>query len=143
MAFSREGIFFKWDYTGPTPAYERAFLVVRASYLGGSQAKPASYERSLLDNSLLAVRASTKPRTPSFVVLGEDSTTGTLNDGSANIAKGTIAHLKLAWAATDLKALLFEDSSYWDAEIMGAWPPMLEYDPLRKYALIPLRMEEK
>jgi len=143
MAFTREAVFMKWDYTGGNPAYKRAFVVLQNHYQGGVQDKPASYQRSVMDNSLLIVRASSKPRKPSCVVLGEDSPSGTLNDGSEDIQKGSIADLKRAWEATDLQVLFFEDTSYWEAEMTGSWPPMLEYDPLRQYAMIPIRLEEK
>ena len=139
MAFTRTALFLKWGGDGT----KYAFYVLRDSYLGGEEDKQASTARSLYDNRLLIVRASTTPRRFSGLVLGEDTATGTANDGSENISFGTIANLKAAWEATDLKAKSFEDTSYWTCEWLGGWKPNLEYDPVQKYVSVPIALEGK
>jgi len=139
MAFTRSAMFLKWS----GDATARAFLVQQQDYQGGDEDKVASYARSLYDNSLLAVRATTTPRVFYGQVLGKDSTSGTSNDGVDDINNGTIDELKAAWAATDLKCKSFEDSAYWNAEWRGPWRIQLEFDPFRNYALVLISLEEK
>ena len=137
--FTREAVFLKWD----SDATKYCFKVQKEDYRGGERQKPASYARSQYDGSLLIVRAITTPKRFTANIIGEDSASGTANDGVDDINYGTIAQLELAWAATDLKVKSFEDSAYWTCEWVGSWPPILEFDPYRNYALIPIILEDK
>lgn len=144
MAFSRRAMFFKWGFTGKTPANKYAFLISQEGYSGGHKEKPASYSRSLYDGSLLIVRGITTPRKFQGIAIGYSSRPGTTaNDGTEDISLGSISDLAAAWAATDLQVKSFEDSSYWEAEWVGMWPPILNFDPLQTYASIPIMLESK
>jgi hypothetical protein len=134
MAYSREAIFFKWGFSGGVPANKYAFVIKVQGYAGDDVQKPAGYSRSLYDGSLLRIFAPFKPRRLAGIILAEDSVTGTANDGVEDIAKGTIAHLEAAHAATDLQVKGMADSAYWAAEWKGAFMPQLTYDPYRNYA---------
>lgn len=139
MAFTREALFLKWS-TGTT---KRAFKVLQGGYQGGDKPKMATYARSLYDNSLLIVRPGSTKRKFTGMIVGTDTASGTANDGSENINWGTIAELEAAWAATDLEAKSFEDSSYFSCEFTMDWMPQLTYDPVRRYAAVPVTLEEK
>jgi hypothetical protein len=139
MAFTREAAFLKWN----GDASKKAFKVLQQGYRGAEEQKPASYARALYDGGLLRVIAPTTPRSFSGAILGEDSPSGTANDGSEDISYGSIDDLKLAWAATDLKCKSFEDSDYWDAEWIGSWAPVADWDPKRNYATVPVTLEER
>lgn len=133
--FTRQAVLLKWN----GDATERAFKVLMTEYAGGEDTKPASYERGLIDGSLLIVRSPKTPRQFASAILGEDSPSG--SDGG--VTRGSIAELKVAHAATDLKCKSFEDSAYWEAEWKGSWNPRMDYDPMRNYAVIPILLVEK
>ena len=133
--FTRQAVLLKWN----GDATERAFKVLKAEYGGGEEQKLATYERGLFNGSLLAVRSTKKPRQFIAPILAEDSPSG--SDGG--VTRGSIAELKLAHAATDLKCQSFEDSAYWEAEWKGSWNPQLDYDPMRNYAVVPIMLVEK
>lgn len=139
MVFSRSAVFLKWD----SDATKYCFVVQKENYAGGEIQKPASYARSQHDGSLLTVRGITMPRRFVGNIIGEDSASGTANDGAEDIDYGTIAQLQLAHVATDLKVKSFEDAAYWTCEWVGSWPPILEFDPMRNYAVIPMMLEDK
>ena len=139
MVFSRSAVFLKWD----SDATKYCFVVQKENYAGGEEQKPASYSRSQYNGSLLVVYGITTPNRFTGNIIGEDSASGTANDGSEDIGYGTIAQLKLAWAATDLKVKSFEDSDYWTCRWIGSWLPVLEFDPMRNYALVPMMLEDK
>ena len=133
--FTRESVYLKWN----GDATEKAFRVLKADYGGAEEQKQASYARSQYDNSLLAVRASTNPRRFTAQLVGEDSPSGA--DGG--IDYGSIADLRSAWIATDLKCQSFEDAAYWTAEWTGSWIVIMEYDPVRNYVVILCSLEGK
>jgi hypothetical protein len=135
MAFTRDAVLLKWN----SGATERAFKVLLRDYRGGEEDKPASYSRSLYDGSLQRVFGSVTPRRFVATILGEDSPSGS----TGGVDYGSITELKQAWAATDLQCKSFEDSDYWDAEWMGAWPPLLDYDPKRRLVAIPIVLEKR
>ena len=139
MAFTREALFLKWS----SGATKKAFKVLRVDYRGGIETKPANYTRSQYDGSLLIIRGIVTPRRFAGTILGEDSPSGTANDGVEDIDYGSIADLKLAWAATDLQAKSFEDSAYWDAEWIGDWDPPVDFGPNRNYSSILVSLEER
>ena len=134
MAFTRESVLLRWN----SEATVRAFRVLKEEYRGGTNTKPASYARSLYDDSLLAIRASSKRRWFGAIV-AEDSPSGQID--SADI--GSIDELEAAHAATDLEVKSFEDDDYWDAEWMGNWDAICEYDPMRNRAVVIAQIEEK
>ena len=133
--FTRDAVLLKWN----GDATERAFKVLKDGYQGGEDQKPASYERALFDGGLLRVFSSKTPRQFIAAIMAEDSATGTM-DG---VSYGTIAELKLAHAATDLKCKSFEDSDYWNAEWQGSWNPAVDFDPMRNYSTIPVMLVER
>lgn len=138
MAFTRRALFLKW---GSSTKY--CFLVKIEGYGGGEQDKPAQYNRSLTDGSLLRVFGPSELRSLNGILLVNDSRPGTTyNDGSEDIAVGQISDLKSAHSATDLQAKSFEDDDYWDAEWLGAWSPY-PVDPMRSYAEIPIKLVER
>ena len=134
MAYTRSGVRLRWGGGATVRAYE----VLKEEYRGATETKPASYARSLYDHGLLAVRGTSKRRWNGYIV-AYDSPTGTI-DG---VTKGSIDELNAAHAATDLEVQSFEDSAYWEAEWMGNWDTMVEYDPNRNIALVMAAMEEK
>jgi len=141
--FTRRAVFLRWDGDATT----RAFLVTQPEYRGATQKKLASYARSAADNSLLATRASTRPRAWVGQLVAMTTALaavyGTANDGSDDFAYGDIAELEDAHEATDLKCLSFEDSDYWTAEWMGDWDEVMEFDPKRNYAIVLCTLEGK
>jgi len=134
MAFTRAAVLLKWN----SGATERAFKVSRDSYAGGRDTKPASYDRSAHDGSLLIVRAPNTPRSFMALIKAEDSPSGT----TGGVAWGSITELKAAWAATDLQVKSFEDSDYWNGEWKGDWNPV-PIGPTRVYADMFVTIEEK
>jgi len=134
MAYTRSGVRMKWS-GGETI---RAFEVLREDYRGSTQTKPAQYGRSLYDDGLVAVRATSKRRFTGLIV-AYDSPSGAI-DG---VTRGSIAELNAAHDATDLQVQSFEDDAYWDAEWMGDWDTLIEYDPMRNQALVVAQIEEK
>lgn len=134
MAFTRESVLLRWN-SGSTV---RAFKVLQEGYKGGTETKPASYARSLYDDGLLAVRAASKRRF--FGVLHVlDSPTGTVDGASI----GSIVEARAAHGATDLEVKSFEDDDYWDAEWMGEWDALVQYDPMRNWSIVIANIEEK
>jgi len=134
MAYTRESVLLKWN-GGSTI---RAFSVLKEEYKGATKTKPASYSRALYDDGLLVIRATSKRRFFGLLTI-DDAPTGSL-DGAAI---GSIDEAEAAWAATDLQVKSFEDDAYWDAEWMGNWDTLCEYDPKRNKALVIAQIEEK
>ena len=133
--FTRQSILLKWKLDGETAA--RAFYILREGYGGGDEAKPATYTRSLYNGSLLRVFGIAH-RKVAGTILVQDSPSG--SEDGAQI--GSILELHAAHWATDLQCKSFEDSSYWAAEWQGDWTPVLDYDPIRGYAAVPILLEE-
>ena len=140
MSFTRVAVFLQWNSGAPI---KRAFKVRQQDYDGGRETKPASYRRALVDGGLLGVYAPNTPRVWLGQVWGQDTASGTANDGVEEIEYGTIADLKLAWAAGDLQVKSFEDAAYWSCEWKGDWGPILEFDPFRKHAIVTMTLEGK
>ena len=134
MAFTRESVLLRWSGGATT----RAFRVLKEEYRGGTETKPASYARSLYDDGLLAIRATSKRKFFALLTV-EDSPSGSLDGATI----GSISELNSAWAATDLEVQGFEDGAYWDGEWMGDWDALLEYDPKRNRAVVVAQIEEK
>lgn len=134
MAFTRQSVLMKWS----AGTVERAFPVLKEGYRGGTETKPAAYSRSLYDDSLQAVRATSKRRFMGVLSV-LDSPSGTID----SVTQGSIADARSAHAATDLQVKSFEDSAYWNAEWMGDWDTICEYDPMRNRAIIVAQIEEK
>lgn len=139
MAYTRPAIFLKWS----SGATKYAFQVLQSGYGGDAETKPASYARSWTDGSMLIVRGSTTPRRWVGQVVGDDSPVGSANDGTDDINYGDIDNLKAAWAATDLQVKAHSDTAYWDCEWTSDWDVMLEYDTFRRYAIVPMTLEER
>lgn len=137
MAFTRNALFLK--HTSGSVKF--AFKIRFTDYRGDTETKPTSYARSLYDGGLLAVKGSSKRRFTGTVI-GEDSASGTANDGVEDIDFGDIDELKACWEATDLQVKGFSDSAYWSAEWMGDWDPEA-FTVTRLYALIPIALEAK
>jgi hypothetical protein len=140
MAYTRSAIFLKWGFSGGVPSYKYAFVIKVRGYAGDDVQKPANYTRSLYDGSLQRVYAPFNPRRLAGLILAEDSATGTVNDGTEDIPKGTIANLEAAHAATDLQVKGMADSAYWEAEWKGGFMPQLTYDPFRNYADVSIEL---
>ena len=134
MAFTRQSVLLKWN----SGSVARAFPVLKEGYRGGAETKPATYSRSLYDDSLQVVRGISK-RKFSGVLSVLDAPAGAI-DG---VAQGSIAEARAAHAAADLQVRSFEDDAYWEAEWMGDWDAICEYDPMRNRAIIVAQIEEK
>jgi len=132
MAYTRRAIRLKW--ASGTKQY--AFYIKQQNFTP-QEAKPAQYRRNL-SGRLLRVFAPTY-RKVMGIFLVRDSATDTL-DG---VPEGDISKLKEAHAATDLQVQSFGDSAYWNAEWMGDWPPVLDYDPLANLISVPVILEER
>lgn len=134
MAYTRSSVRLRWNGGSTTRAYQ----VLKEEYRGAGETKPAQYARSWYDDSLLAVRSTSKRRFNAIIV-AYDSPSGSID----SITKGSIDELNAAHSATDLEVQSFEDSDYWDAEWMGDWDTLLEYDPKRQLTLVAATIEEK
>lgn len=120
-------------------ATERAFTVQQKAYAAGDKTKPAQYRRNLRTGAMLRTYGIPM-RQVQVNLLVRETPGGDLIEG---VQEGSIDELELAWAATDLECLSFEDTSYWYAEWVGAWPPRLEFDTMRRYAVIPMMLEQR
>lgn len=118
---------------------ERAFRVQKRDYGGGDQLKPATYRRNVRTGAMLRTFGNRLRSVDVNLLVREDPGT----DQISGVDEGSIDELESAWKATDLECLSFEDTAYWYAEWIGPWPPRLEFDTMRTWAVIPMKLEQR
>ena len=138
MGFSREHLLLMHT----SDATKLAFDVAVPDYAGGAVQYFKDWSRSK-SGAGLVVRGTNKRSFLGYVFL-DSSASGTVVYDAVTYTLGTPAMLEACFTKTDLKAKSYEDSAFWNAEVLSvAYDPRVVFEYNGTQRICEFRMEEK
>ena len=141
MAVTIHQLLLKWG----ADANKYCFDVVNPDdYLGGTTTYMMEVSRN--PSGTLLYRSPTNPDNRSWrgIILARfTDTRDPVTYGTVVYTHGTYANLKAAMESSDLKAMSFEDSYFWDAECTTPFDPRLPLDPMGNYRTVAVELVQK